>query len=169
MAVSTRTLLTAAIAGLAGCGLTYAMMSGAGPISEEASDFVSDAAETHAQDGRLLVFLSAPERAHVRQEMLAFLQGVQTVSYTIADADRDLLEVTASRLSRGAGDPVGKTMRQKVPPPFREMSQNVRREFGTLATMADEASFVDLQLQLSATLSGCSACHGSYSVAEQNP
>ena len=101
--------------------------------------------------------------------MIAFLQGLQTASYALADSDRDLLLETAQDISKGAGEPIGRTIRQKVPAPFREMSQTVRHEFGALADMANEAPVGNLQLQFSTILSGCAACHGSYAVVEQQP
>lgn len=169
MAISPQILIAGLIGALAGCGMTYAMMTGDRPMTAEPSTNTSDVASERTLDGRIAVSLKAEERAHVRGEMLAFLQGIQTATYAIAESDRPLLGETAVDLSKGAGDPTGQTIRQKVPPTFREMSQSVRREFGVLANMAEEASFPELQQQLSTVMNGCVACHGSYGVVEQVP
>lgn len=169
MATLTQTLAVGVIGALAGCGITYLAMTGAHSTEAEPTIITPQPMAERTGDGRLAVYLTGEERAHVREEMIAFLQGVQTASYALADSDRDLLQETAQDLSRGAGEPIGRTIRQKVPAPFRGMSQTVRSEFGALADMADEAPIADLQLQFSTIVSGCVACHGSYAVVEQEP
>jgi mono/diheme cytochrome c family protein len=169
MATLTQTLAVSVIGALAGCGITYVAMTGAHSTKAEPTINAPQPLAERTEDGRLAVYLTAEERAHVREEMIAFLQGVQTASYALADSNRDVLRETAQDLSKGAGEPIGRTILQKVPAPFREMSQTVRREFGALADMADEAPVAELQLQFSTILSGCAACHGSYAVVEQQP
>lgn len=169
MATSTRTLVVGFIGALAGCGITYIIMIGTPSTKAGPSILAPQPMAERSEDGRLAVYLTAEERAHVRKEMIAFLQGVQTASYALADSDRDLLAETARDLSTGAGEPIGRIIRQKVPAPFREMSQTVRSEFSALADMDDEAPVADLQLQFSTILSGCVACHSSYAIVEQHP
>jgi hypothetical protein len=123
-------------------------------------------AEARTSDGRLAIYLSPDEQDHISAEMLDFLRGVQTITYGFAEQDRALIGETAAHLSKGAGDPIGRSIRQKVPTSFRQLSQELRGEFGTLADMSANAPLNDLQYQFSNTTSRCAACHGSYSVVE---
>ncbi|MEL6752942.1 MAG: hypothetical protein AAFO57_02860 [Pseudomonadota bacterium] len=114
------------------------------------------------EDGRTPIAFTTEEREHIRSEMLAFLQGAQSISYGLAEQDRRLIGEAARELSPGAGDPIGASIRAKAPEGFVSLSRGLRSDFGQLATLSDTADFSDLQLQFSATMSRCVACHGTY-------
>ncbi|MEL6955669.1 MAG: hypothetical protein AAFO88_03415 [Pseudomonadota bacterium] len=123
----------------------------------------TDTPETaYFEDGRTPIAFTTEEREHIRSEMLAFLQGAQSISYGLAEQDRRLIGEAARELSPGAGDPIGASIRAKAPEGFVSLSRGLRRDFGELAVLSEFADFPDLQLHFSATVSRCVACHGTY-------
>jgi len=121
------------------------------------------------EDGRMPIAFTTQEREHIRSEMIAFLKGAYVISYGLAEEDRTLIGEAASELSRGAGDATGARIRAKAPEGFVSLSRGLRSDFGELAALSETADFSDLQLQFSATMSRCVACHGTYRSAGDKP
>ena len=121
------------------------------------------------EDGRTAIGFTIAEREHIRSEMLAFLQGAQSISYGLAEQDRALIGEAARELSRGAGDPIGAGIRAKAPEGFVSLSRGLRSDFRNLAALSETGDFADMQFQFSATMSRCVACHGTYRSAEDGP
>lgn len=137
--------------------------SSAPPVEPEMAE------QAHIEDGRTVIAFTTEEREHIRSEMLAFLQGAQSISYGLAEQDRILIVEAARELSGGAGDPIGASIRAKAPEGFISLSRGLRSDFGELATLSETADFANLQLQFSATISRCVACHGTYRSAGDGP
>lgn len=127
------------------------------------------AKQAHIEDGRTDLAFTTEERQHIRSEMLALLQGAQSISYGLAEQDRILVGEAARELSRGAGDPIGTRIRTKAPEGFVSLSRGLRRDFGELVMLSETADFADLQLQFSVTMNRCVACHGTYRSAGDGP
>lgn len=115
-------------------------------------------------DGRIALYYTAADRAHVSEEMLGFLQGVQAISAAIAEGDRETIGEAAGALRRGNGQ--GQAVQTKSPDGFRAIGQSLRQDFGDIANMADTADMADIQVSLSNALTKCAACHGSYKAVE---
>ena len=115
-------------------------------------------------DGRLALYYTADERAHISEEMLAFLQGVQTLNSAVVDGDRETIQVTADSLRRGNGQ--GRGVQMKSPEGFRRIGQSLRQDFGAIADMSMTASLPDIQEALGNAMTKCVACHGSYKAVE---
>ena len=149
---------------LAGALATLAWTKSAAPTAEPEM-----AEQAHIEDARTVIAFTTEERQHIRSEMLAFLQGVQSISYGLAEQDRILIGEAARELSRGAGDPIGASIRAKAPEGFVGLSRGLRSDFGDLAALSETADFAELQLQFSATMSRCVACHGTYRSTGDGP
>jgi glycine cleavage system regulatory protein len=115
-------------------------------------------------DGRIALYYTAADRAHVSTEMLAFLQGMQTIQAAALQEDRETIAATANALRRGNGQ--GQAVQMKSPDGFRRIGQSLRQDFGAIADMSDTASMADIQLVLSDAMTKCAACHGSYKAVE---
>ena len=115
-------------------------------------------------DGRLALYYTAEDRAHISGEMLAFLQGVQAISSAVVDEDRETIQATAEALRRGDGQGMGVQM--KSPEGFRQIGRSLRQDFGAIADMAGTASMPEVQIALSDAMTKCAACHGSYKAVE---
>jgi len=118
-------------------------------------------------DGRIAIALLPEERLHVRGEMLDFLRGVQALSDATLSEDRDTIRDVARSLRRGDGS--GRSIRQKVPDGFREISRGLRGDFAAIADMADTADMPEIQRALSDSLNRCAACHGTYHAVTEMP
>jgi len=160
------------VTGLAALGL--GVLIGAGAMHQfggpsEAQPPATDTYGTAAPvvDERIAIPLLPEERLHVRGEMLKFLNGVQAISDATLRQDRETIGDVAGSLRRGDGS--GRSIRQKVPDGFREISRGLRRDFGTIADMADTASMPEIQRALTDSLSRCSACHGTYRAVTETP
>lgn len=129
------------------------------------NDLTELAAETarpeRTVDGRIALYYTAADRAHVSEEMLGFLQGVQTISAAIPEEDRDTIRDAAGALRRGNG--LGQAVQAKSPEGFRQIGRALRQDF---ADMAEAADMSDIQITLSNALTKCAACHGSYKAVE---
>ncbi len=136
-------------------------------MSTEA-DLTELAAETarpeRTADGRLALYYTADDRAHISGEMLGFLQGLQTISMAVAEEDRETIRDAAGALRRGGGQ--GQAVQQKSPEGFRMIGRSLRQDFGTISDMAMTADMDDLQLAVSDAMGKCAACHGSYKAVE---
>lgn len=121
---------------------------------------------TPGEDPRLAIRLTPDERAHVRGEMLEFLNGVAVISDAAVAGDREAIAETADALKRGDGG--GETIRQKVPEGFRLMSRDLRQGFAGISEMAATADMENIQRATAETLHRCAACHGSYRVIPQS-
>lgn len=117
-----------------------------------------------AADGRLAVYYTSADRAHISREMLAFLQGVQTVSSATLDEDRQTIRITAEALRRGDGQ--GMAVQMKSPDGFRQIGRALREDFGLIADMAESQSMMEIQIALGNAMTKCVACHGSYKAIE---
>ena len=117
-------------------------------------------------DGRIALYFTADDRAHVSGQMLAFLQGVQTISAAVAEEDRETIRETADALRLGSGDGRGQAVQMKAPEGFRTIGRSLRQDFGAIADMSATAGMPEIELTLSDAMTKCAACHGSYKVAE---
>lgn len=115
-------------------------------------------------DGRLALYFTADDRAHVSGEMLAFLQGVQAISAAVAEEDRETIRETAGALRMGQGQ--GQAVQMKAPEGFRTIGRSLRQDFGVIADMSMAAEMPEIELTLSDAMTKCMACHGSYKVVE---
>jgi len=131
-------------------------------------DLTELAAETarpeRTADGRIALYYTATDRTHVSEEMLGFLQGVQTISAAIPEEDRDTIRDAAGALHRGNG--LGQAVQAKSPEGFRQIGRALRQDFADIADMAEAADMPDIQITLSNALAKCAACHGSYKAVE---
>lgn len=150
---------------LVGGTLIYALSPNESP-SDQRDHATTASFPERVPDGRLAIYLTPDEQDHISAEMLAFLQGVHAISAGFAEDDRLLIKETALDLSQGAGDGMGRAMREKLPGPFRQLGQELRGDFAALATDADSLAAPELQQAFSDALGRCVACHGSYSVVE---
>lgn len=160
--VSLRQVLVVAIAAVTGACLAIAWGSHAMAHSK-------DDAALEVSSERIVLRLNAEQRAHISTEMLDFLEGLQTLSYALAEEDRVLIETTASELSHGAGKPIGRSILKTVPPAFRQTARGLRTSFSELSDAAEHAPLADLQLQVSTIIAHCSACHSAYAVVPSEP
>ena len=119
-----------------------------------------------SDDPRHAIYLTPGERAHVRGEMLEFLNGVAIISDAAVAGDRETIAETADALRRGDGG--GQTIRQKMPEGFRLISRDLRQGFAGISEMAATADMEDIQRATAETLHRCAACHGSYRVSPQS-
>ena len=132
------------------------------------NDLTELAAETarpeRTADGRIALYYTEADRAHISAEMLAFLQGVQTISAALPEEDRETIGETADALRRGNGQ--GMAVQMKSPDGFRAIGRSLRQDFGAIADMSDAADMAEIQMTLSDALTKCTACHGSYKAVE---
>lgn len=115
-------------------------------------------------DGRIALYYTAEDRMHISDEMLGFLQGLQTISGAIAEEDRETIRDAAGALRRGNGQ--GQAVQLKSPEGFRVLGRSLRQDFGTMSDMAMTADMDELQLVVSDAMGKCVACHGSYKAVE---
>ena len=132
------------------------------------SDLTDLAAETarpeRTADGRLALYFTAADRAHISEEMLAFLQGVQVIGAATLEDDRETIRDTAGALRMGNGQ--GQGVQAKSPDGFRQIGRSLRQDFGAIADMSMTAPMQDIQLTLSDAMTKCAACHGTYKAVE---
>ncbi len=119
-----------------------------------------------ARGGRIVVSLTADEREHISGEMLAFLQGVQQIGEASLVGDRETIATVADGLRRDAGSAAGRSIQQKAPEGFTQMSRMLRQDFGAISDMAMTVPMPDVQQALFDTMVKCASCHGSYGVVE---
>ncbi|MEZ5998156.1 MAG: hypothetical protein R3B98_05630 [Hyphomonas sp.] len=115
-------------------------------------------------DGRIALYFTADDRAHVSAEMLGFLQGIQTLSGAIAAEDRETIHEAADALRRGDG--TGQAVQQKAPEGFRTIGRSLRQDFGAIADMAETAGMPEILDVLAGAQSKCVSCHGSFKAVE---
>lgn len=131
-------------------------------------DLTELAAETarpeRTADGRIALYYTATDRAHISAEMMAFLQGMQAIQTAALQEDRETIAATANALRRGNGQ--GRAVQMKSPEGFRQMGQSLRQDFGAIADMSGTASMADIQLVLGDAMVKCTTCHGSYKAVE---
>jgi len=136
---------------------TYALtQTGSAPTPEAQSEAIP------SLDQRIAIYLNQDEQFHVRDEMLGFLNGLAEINEGILAEDRELIRQVADRLRVGDGS--GRSIRQKAPEGFVQISRALRTDFGSIADTAMDADFDELQALTSSTLYRCSACHGTYRV-----
>ena len=115
-------------------------------------------------DGRIALYYTADDRAHISAEMLGFLQGLQTISGAIADEDRETIRDAAGALRRGNGQ--GQAVQLKSPEGFRVLGRSLRQDFSDISDMAMTAEMDEIQLAVSSAMGKCVACHGSFKAVE---
>jgi hypothetical protein len=132
---------------------------------DDLSELAADTARPErTADGRIALYFTADDRAHISAEMLGFLQGLQTISAATAEADRETIRDTAGALRRGDGQ--GQAVQQKSPEGFRVIGRSLRQDFGAISDMAMTADMEEIQLFVSDAMGKCAACHGSYKAVE---
>ena len=117
-------------------------------------------------DGRIALYYTAADRAHISGEMLFFLQGVQTISAAVAEEDRETIRDTADSLRIGQGRGQGQALQAKSPEGFRTIGRSLRQDFGAISDMAMTADMSEIQMTLGDAMTKCVACHGSYKAVE---
>ena len=115
-------------------------------------------------DGRIALYYTADDRAHISTEMLGFLQGLQTISGAIADEDRETIRDAAGALRRGNGQ--GQAVQLKSPEGFRVLGRSLRQDFSDISDIAMTAEMDEIQLAVSSAMGKCVACHGSFKAVE---
>ena len=115
-------------------------------------------------DGRLALYFTAADRAHLSAEMLGFVQGLQAIEAAIAEEDRETIRDVAGGLRRGNGQ--GQAVQAKAPEGFRAIGQSMRQDFGAISGVAMTADMDEIQLAVSGIMGKCAACHGSYKAVE---
>jgi hypothetical protein len=132
---------------------------------EDLSELAAETARPErTADGRLALYFTADDRAHVSVEMLGFLQGLQVIETAIAEEDRETLRDVAGSLRRGDGQ--GQAVQAKAPDGFRAIGRSMRQDFGAISDMAMTAEMDEVQLAVSGIMGKCAACHGSYKAVE---
>ncbi|WP_321490248.1 hypothetical protein [uncultured Hyphomonas sp.] len=132
---------------------------------EDLSELAAETARPErTADGRLALYFTADDRAHVSAEMLGFLQGLQVIEAAIAEEDRETLRDVAGGLRRGDGQ--GQAVQAKAPDGFRAIGRSMRQDFGAISDMAMTAEMDEIQLAVSGIMGKCAACHGSYKAVE---
>lgn len=142
------------------------LLAGCTKHDSEGVETRKPAAGEAGSDGRIVIALTPDQRDHISGEMLTLLGGIQELTAALSDDDRAYIKEVAAELSVGVGGPVGESIRETVPVPFRQLSQGLRQDFATLAQNAETAELEDLQRHLSDTMGRCVACHTTYSVVE---
>lgn len=99
-------------------------------------------------------------------EMGQFLSGIPIILEGLANEDMPLVAHTARSLGTEMAHAVPRSLKQKLPEPFRQMGFALHNDFDMLALDAEslEDSKHALQ-QLSATVKKCAACHASYQIS----
>jgi hypothetical protein len=132
---------------------------------EDLSELAAETARPErTPDGRLALYFTADDRAHISAEMLGFLQGLQTIEAAIAEEDRETIRDVAAGLRRGNGQ--GQAVQANAPDGFRSIGQSMRQDFGDISGIAMTAEMDEIQLSVSGIMGKCAACHGSYKVVE---
>lgn len=132
---------------------------------EDLSELAAETARPErTADGRLALYFTAADRAHVSAEMLGFLEGLQVIEAAIAEEDRETIHDMAGSLRRG--NVQGQAVQAKAPEGFRAIGQSMRQDFGDISDMAMTAEMDEILLAVSAIMGKCAACHGSYKAVE---
>ena len=122
-----------------------------------------------AEDGRLILYLDAADRAHISEEMRNFLAGVQALSEAMLEGDRPRIAETARGMGRKEAPTEIKAMILRQPPEFREFGQGMRGGFDDIADMAPTAAMPDIQRAVADNLHACSACHATFTARDASP
>lgn len=122
-------------------------------------------AHAPAHDDRVVLELTAAERAMILEEMRLFLGGVGQLSGALGRQDMAGAAEAASALGPKLAHEVPPALRAKLPQDFRQLGASVHRDFDQIALDAGSLGDVSHSLgQLSATLQKCVACHAAYQI-----
>lgn len=139
------------------------------------SPFLSHAADPQAHhapsthfDKRVVLALSASERALLLEEMHLFINSLQTITDALGKQDMEATAQSARKLGLAMAHEVPPAMRAKLPADFRQLGSSVHRDFDQIAMDAESLKDVSHTLsQISATLKKCASCHATYQI--RNP
>lgn len=118
-----------------------------------------------ADDGTLLMPLSASDRDHVRSEMRGFLVSLQSLTEAIAREDRAAIAEAAASMGTPHVEGFSATMK-RTPREFRMMGQDLRASFRSLSAKAETAPMSEIIEDLSFNLGVCASCHATWRVVE---
>lgn len=132
------------------------------------------AADPHAHhapsthyDKRVMLNLTASERAMILEEMHLFLAGVQEMTAALGSQDMAAAAQSARKLGVVMAHEVPPALRAKLPMEFRQIGSSVHRDFDQIAMDAESLKDVSHSLsQLSATLKKCASCHAMYQISK---
>lgn len=144
----------------------------------------------YAEDGRQILYLSEAQRSHVKQEMRAFLSGVQAMTQAFADEDRAAIKTAALSMGpkgmgmgkgqgAGMGDGMGfgrgmsgngggHGIMRDAPDEFHTFGRGVRRGFLDIADKADTDDLKTLQQAFADNLINCTSCHETFTARDKD-
>ncbi len=137
----------------------------------------------YAEDGRQILYLSNAQRTHVKQEMRAFLSGVQTMTQAFVDEDRATLKSAAlsmgpkgmgmgkgqgNGMGRGMGFGSGLGVMRDAPDEFHTFGRGLRRGFLDIADKADTDDLKTLQQAFADNLINCTSCHATFTARDKD-
>ncbi|WXU00239.1 MAG: hypothetical protein Ctma_0950 [Catillopecten margaritatus gill symbiont] len=119
-------------------------------------------------DGRTAIVLTKDERNFVLGEMRGLLGNVQQLVTAAADKDIDKTITIAKRLSEESKGEKQVGIIAKTPLHFKKITNNIHSQFGELYQDAVAKRDVEHSLkQVSVIMQNCVACHGAYTLVEE--
>ena len=158
--------------GLVGFSLLAACVDKGQSDAEESSvQHSEDAHEKHGAEGpdsRSPLNLSPEENFHVRAEMHGLLTATQGVIAGLVDDDMAKVQAAAAPAGLHAPGTVELRLAKKLPEPFRKLGKNIHVAFDEIGAMAaDGKPPKEIQLYLAQAMNGCSSCHETYRLGEE--
>ncbi|MBA5248460.1 MAG: hypothetical protein FE834_02835 [Gammaproteobacteria bacterium] len=121
-----------------------------------------------SSDGRIAVVLTKGERNFVLGEMRGLLGNMQQLVTAAADKDIDKTIAIAKRLSEESKGKKQVGIIAKTPLYFKKITNNIHSQFGELYKDAVAKRDVNHSLkQVSVIMQNCIACHGAYTLIEE--
>ncbi len=119
-------------------------------------------------DARTPIHLAATERAHLRQEMRAFLERVQGVVEGLTENNMTLVAENARRAGMEMLHDVPISVATKLPPAFVLLSMDTHQKFDALSLEAVEIrTKIGVLKHLRGILANCTGCHATYRIVSE--
>ena len=132
-------------------------------IAGGAYKFIIQGAAVEADDGRVVIQLTATERDLVLTEMRAFLASVQQITQGIANNDMKLVATAAKKGGNSVQRDMPGALVGKLPLSFKKLGHDTHSKFDQLALDAESLGDGEHALeQLSEILQNCVACHATH-------
>ena len=145
--------------------LAFATLFALGPVHAHAADAHAHHAPSIHFDKRVVLNLTASERALLLEEMHLFIDGLQKMTDALGKQDMEAAARSARKLGLAMAHEVPPAMRAKLPTGFRQLGTSVHRDFDQIAMDAESLKDVSHSLsQISATLQKCASCHATYQI-----
>lgn len=132
----------------------------------------ADAGHHHhgqSADARTPIALTDEEAAHIRQEMRAFLSGVQQIVTGAANKDMNTVAESARAQGMAAAHEVPASLRRKLPLEFKKLGNATHVGFDDLARDAASLGDADHALkQLGQVMRNCVSCHATFRLETSN-